>query len=325
MPDQTVRTVESAHPHQCLGCGYDLTGIAVDAMCPECGINVADSLPASLAPPISADTVVASPHPQPCFRCFYDLRGVPMLSPCPECGLPVADSLRTLKLHFADPRYLERLRSGLRLVRRSIQALTLTVVITLPAILLLVVFSPGLPGWLAIFFAGAASAIMLVAMCIGYIRITRQEAGLPTVERPTHSAAILQIASYALIALVAVSLAVLTIQLEWLPVEAYAVILLLAWMLLCVQAVAAMNCVRWYARRVPDVTLEGWCRKQRVLLPILFLFGISTPMMAGTFVAIFLYLRILGRLQKHLTSIEKTGVPAFVPGSFAQRDLTATT
>jgi hypothetical protein len=73
------------------------------------------------------------------------------------------------------------------------------------------------------------------------------------------------------------------------------------------------------------VKLEGWCGKQRVLLPMLFFFGSYTPMMAGTFVAIFLYLRILGRLQKHLTSIAKTGVPAFVPGSFAHRDPNATT
>lgn len=36
--------VEHEHPPRCEGCGYDLTELAMDARCPECGLGVAKSL-----------------------------------------------------------------------------------------------------------------------------------------------------------------------------------------------------------------------------------------------------------------------------------------
>lgn len=48
----------------------------------------------------------------PCFGCKYSLKGLSLDSKCPECGKPVTESLRRDLLRFADPAYVQRLKSG---------------------------------------------------------------------------------------------------------------------------------------------------------------------------------------------------------------------
>ena len=51
-----------------------------------------------------------------CRGCGYNLRGVAVEGACPECGAAVLDSLRTHALEASDPRWLNRLAIGSRLL-----------------------------------------------------------------------------------------------------------------------------------------------------------------------------------------------------------------
>lgn len=56
----------------------------------------------------------------PCVRCGYNLRSLKRRTLCPECGAPVERSMGESRLCFADPAWLRRLRSGVRLMLASV-------------------------------------------------------------------------------------------------------------------------------------------------------------------------------------------------------------
>jgi predicted RNA-binding Zn-ribbon protein involved in translation (DUF1610 family) len=80
----------------CAVCGYNLRTARRDGRCPECGIEVAETLGTAPDPepwraPVSSEGLVeADVH---CVGCGYNLRTRPAGGRCPECGLDVAESL----------------------------------------------------------------------------------------------------------------------------------------------------------------------------------------------------------------------------------------
>lgn len=101
-PRSTSAVIEQDLP--CAVCGYNLRTARRDGRCPECGIEIAETLgSAPLEPepwraPVSAVGLVDGDVP--CVGCGYNLRTRPTAGRCPECGLHVAESLG---LDIADP------------------------------------------------------------------------------------------------------------------------------------------------------------------------------------------------------------------------------
>jgi hypothetical protein len=99
----------------CVGCGYDIRGMAPDRDCPECGRPIADSLSqADGGVALDADGRLAESIP--CRRCGYDLHGVAHDGVCPECGTAVGWTLVGDLLKFADPVWVDKLRLGFKLI-----------------------------------------------------------------------------------------------------------------------------------------------------------------------------------------------------------------
>ena len=86
----------------CVKCSYDIQGIPLDGVCPECGSGVRESILLG------------------CSGCGYDLRGLRSEGACPECGVPVQRTIdQNLRLS-AEIGYVRRLRSGLSWVLNGI-------------------------------------------------------------------------------------------------------------------------------------------------------------------------------------------------------------
>ncbi|MFH1749055.1 MAG: zinc ribbon domain-containing protein [Planctomycetota bacterium] len=91
----------------CPRCGYDKRGLPPGSHCPECGASPV-SVPVDAQGAIDADL--------PCRRCGYDLRGLREDGRCPECGTPIGLSTRGDLLRFADPEWLNKVATGLKII-----------------------------------------------------------------------------------------------------------------------------------------------------------------------------------------------------------------
>lgn len=99
----------------CVGCDYNLYGLATDGKCPECSCPIHISVPASAPAATDTDEAGALEADVPCVSCGNDLRGSRRHQLCPGCGAPAWFSLPTLRLRYCDPNWLRRVRSGLTL------------------------------------------------------------------------------------------------------------------------------------------------------------------------------------------------------------------
>ncbi len=100
----------------CVGCGYNLYGLASDGQCPECSCPIQDfSIPDAGPPTSKADEAGAREPAVPCVGCGNDLRGSRTYQLCPTCGASAWFSLPTMWLRHCDPTWLRRVRSGLTL------------------------------------------------------------------------------------------------------------------------------------------------------------------------------------------------------------------
>jgi hypothetical protein len=103
-------TVEQDTP--CVGCGYNLRTLRIDAICPECATPISFSLPG--LPRFVRKPKVDTPldRETPCVCCGTILRTQTTHDSCPGCRAPVWFSLYGLWLRASDPSWLRRVRSG---------------------------------------------------------------------------------------------------------------------------------------------------------------------------------------------------------------------
>lgn len=140
----------------CRRCGFDLLGLPLSGMCPECGQDVAGSVPSEVLATIPGSVVESD---RPCAVCGYNIRGLPVVGRCPECGASVEQSLLGRLLRFASPAYVATLHRGAFLVELSI-ALSI-------CLMILGIFAGGF--WSSISPAGAAAGSAPVPAAISLV------------------------------------------------------------------------------------------------------------------------------------------------------------
>lgn len=141
---------------RCNSCGYELSGLESDQRCPECGVHsdlllrITDADPANLR----------------CIACQYQLAAIDPKGVCPECGTAVEVSRQRDALAFASLAYLESIHLGARMVRASLLA---PIVILIVLIVLAVVAKFAVPfpivsiAYFACWFAALAGWCFLAA------------------------------------------------------------------------------------------------------------------------------------------------------------------
>ncbi len=82
----------------CSNCNYNLTGIDLSGLCPECGTKIINN----------------------CFKCEYNLEGLDPSELCPECGLPIEHSIGRGAIALADDDYLKKLHKGVFFIQTAI-------------------------------------------------------------------------------------------------------------------------------------------------------------------------------------------------------------
>lgn len=298
----------------CTGCGYRLTGLPLDGVCPECGRAVASSIPDD-GPGAVVD------RSQPCVRCGYNLRGLPLAGVCPECGTPVRDSLKGLLLCYASVEFRRRIGLGLSLVLNGI----LAKVVLLFAGIAVTVWMGGAVGSIAMLLADSGVTLALLA---GYWLMTEPDPGYTGLETARSARRVLRWVVGVQVGLSVLRLALHVLQPVTAPVAAsmggsaawfLGALLWLggitAW---GVQFFAMMRYVRWLAGRVPDALIVRRTSLYAWLLPVVHVVGVVACGL-GPLVALVLYWNLLDRLRKHLASINNGGAPANLRGVFSER------
>lgn len=247
---------------------------------------------------------------RPCRGCSYSLRGLPRDGRCPECGAPVRDSLRGFFLAYADPDYLETIRSGLSWVLAGI---IVTFIVMMPRFLLRVLLGAfGLPPSARLVLEGLR-LLPTIMLIIGFWRLTQPDPGYVGRESPTSARRIVR-ATVAVSA--AASLAAILLRLlSGGSGGAWAGFAYLGWSVVAIgfaawvgQFFAVLTYLRWLARRIPDDVLDRRCEAYAWLLPVVFVFGLLV--LIGPLVAVTLYWLLLNRVQRQVRSIQSTGLPS---------------
>ena len=141
----------------CIHCDADLTGLDIEACCPECKAPVTDTID-MVTLDSTTHTVAIDAH---CIKCDYDLRTLAFYVHCPECGTPVAASLRTDDFTHAKGEWRQKVESGLTML--------LVAAIGLPSALLITAILPGIldfPVAYIIALVGILAIIVFVFMGI---------------------------------------------------------------------------------------------------------------------------------------------------------------
>ena len=88
---------------------------------------------------------------------------------------------------------------------------------------------------------------------------------------------------------------------------------IVSWGAILAQFFGMMRYTRWLARRVPDAYIEQRTKTYMWLLPLLSTVGLLLVGL-GLFIAVILYWSLLDRMRKHLRALEWTGHPANLDG-----------
>lgn len=121
----------------CANCGYNLRGLGIDGVCPECGTPISFSLselPAFVRKP---KVDVPLERDTPCVCCGNVLRMQTTHGICSSCSAPVWYSLYGTWLRTSDPGWLLRVRSGV----------TLWLIVIVGGFVLGCVFGLGIVAW----------------------------------------------------------------------------------------------------------------------------------------------------------------------------------
>ncbi|GIK18042.1 MAG: hypothetical protein BroJett004_02060 [Planctomycetota bacterium] len=105
--DGRVRLLSYSVP--CASCRYDLVGLPVEGVCPECSFSVRSSMVRHGG---RRAVPVRRVDRAECVGCGYDLRGLPLDAVCPECATSIERSMRGDLLRNAPLAHLRRLSSA---------------------------------------------------------------------------------------------------------------------------------------------------------------------------------------------------------------------
>lgn len=274
------------------------------------------------APTSAAPPPMIVDAPRHCIRCGYSVKGLPLDGHCPECNTPVELSIREPMIASSAPEYLVTLRQGISLILYSIALAIFMTVLKFVRI----TWIPPNTWQLGV---SASTFFVSVLGAIGYWRFTSPDPSVAQLESATASRKVVRVVVLVQCVLGAAVLIChllgsiiatpVTKNTKFLSVMYPAntltaivdVLLLVQLVLMAVSFVAVMRYTRLLATRIPDSYIVARARSYMWQLPLLCTVGLL--ILIGPLVSIFLYVKLLHRLRKHVHSFILTGHRAALP------------
>jgi len=285
MTDQN-QSSDQTHTHiTCSHCDYDLTGIDLQGLCPECGESIITN----------------------CFQCDYDLAGLDHSGVCPECGFSIEGSIGRGELAKADPQYLAALHKGVFIIQAVIIVTVITVLIGMFGGI-----AAALMGGINIGISQRAVDIIATIISLAFAIATFFGWWLFSTEDPAYSGSYDGSSARKLIRIMVVLGIVTTainLVLDFFPdgdVLAFVIIgiALIGVVVSVVRFFAAMVYIKWMAPLMRNKKVYNRAKLLMWLGPVLMTVGILL-LGLGPLIALVLYWNMLDWIRKDLKSIRQ--------------------
>lgn len=273
----------------CLSCNYNLVGIDLAGLCPECGNRILEK----------------------CFWCDYDLTNTAPEANCPECGVPAIGSIGDGILATAPDAILTTIYKGLRLATALIPISILWIIVVgfIIARYLINLDSTIFDFWLALLLL--VSKLLILAMIFGWWKLASPIPGLPKSIAGSPQRKFLSITLIVFASIIAISIPISFIPTNPDPAAPSELIgylkigIGLAGLLsLIVFYFAQLWYMQWFTKLIKNQMMHKRAKYMIWLGPLIMVVG-SMILFIGPIIVLVLYWDMLEHLRKDLKAIRK--------------------
>ena len=282
----------------CPSCNYNLVGIDLAGLCPECGYHILEK----------------------CFWCDYDLTNTSPNDNCPECGVPAINSIGDGILATTPDALLASIYKGFKLASMLIPVSVLWLMV-MPLIMMPFIMMASEPFnyWFILFFL--VSKVLILAMIFGWWKLAAPIPGLPKTINGSSPRKLLNAALITFAAILTISIPISFIPTNPDPAappelinHIYTGLFFAGLLSLIVLYFAQLWYMQWFTKLTKNKMMHKRAKYMVWFAPLIVSAGFLLLLFAGgprsylalvLFITLALYWNLLNRTRKDLKSIRQ--------------------
>ncbi len=276
----------------CINCNYNLVGIDLAGLCPECGSRILEK----------------------CFWCDYDLTNTSPNDNCPECGVPAINSIGDGVLATTPDALLQSIYTGFKLASMLIPVSVIWLMASL--------FLLGSLAWnpdrstfnLVLILVFLVSKLLILAILFGWSKIALPIPGLPESIAGTPQRKLLKLALITYATIFAISIPISFIPANPDPAAASELIgsikitiLLIGLLSFIVLYYAQLWYMQWFTKLIKNKMMHKRAKQMVWSGPLILVCGLilTLGIVIGPFIVLALYWNMLVHIRKDLKAIRQ--------------------